>query len=301
MLIPYTATAGYSHLLDVLSDSAVVELDRLLAQIQNEPLEVQREAVFELLPALGQQYAGAASDISAEFFTELQDMNEVRKPIKPDVLPPVDPERWQSLAGWATSDRAFEQGGHLLMYSLLSGGLTRILSEWSADTIVGNAEAQGGMRAQRVPRPGCCAFCGMLASRYAEYKSTKSAGEVVGRGVPVGKGKGRGLYGRGTGLRPRGSRQLGQDFHDFCRCRIVAVTEKNEVELQATAEKYYESYADAYQHVRDGQTLRATEYEVGDGRTKNKYEWFDSSNRVRSSQDSTKDILAKMRQDLGVK
>ena len=141
----------------------------------------------------------------------------------------------------------------------------------------------------------------MLASRFGEYKTTKSAGEVVGRGKPVGKGRGRGSYGRGRGLRPRGSRALGEDFHDFCRCRIVAVTEKNTVELQATAEKYYESYADAYDHVRKGQSLEKVTHKAPDGSLKNVYKWVDADGRTRTAEDSTKDILAKMRHDLGIK
>ncbi|MFD4457690.1 hypothetical protein [Nocardia sp. NPDC058480] len=52
-----------------------------------------------------------------------------------------------------------------------------------------------------------CAWCAMLASRGPVYKSDKSALTVVGR----------------RGGRTRGTRQLGEKYHDFCDCDCVLV------------------------------------------------------------------------------
>lgn len=52
-----------------------------------------------------------------------------------------------------------------------------------------------------------CAWCAMLASRGPVYKSDKSALTVVGR----------------RGGRTRGTRQLGERYHDFCDCDCVLV------------------------------------------------------------------------------
>lgn len=272
-----------------------------MASVVNESPRVQREALMDLMPLLGDQYVGASSLVSAEFFTELQDMNEIRQPIAAETIDRVESGRWHSLVGWGTQGSIFEQGGAALVYSMLSGGLTKILTESAADTIIGNAEIQGGMRSQRVPSPGCCAFCGMLASRFAGYTSGGSAGKVTGRGIPVGQGKGRGSKGRGRGIKTRGSQAIGEDFHDFCRCRIVAVTEKNEVQLQAGADKYYDSYRDSADKIRDGQTLSSKDYITADGSTKSRYEWINADGVARSSKETTGDILAAMRQSLGVK
>lgn len=290
-MIPYSATLGYSTLLDSLRSSALVDLDRLMASVAGEPLAVQREALMDVLPLLGDQYVGASSLVSAEFFTELQAMNGIKKPISPDVLDGVGAARWHSLAGWGTKAATFEQGANALMYSLISGGLTKILTESAADTMIGNAEAQGGMRSQRVPSMGCCAFCGMLASRGATY----SSGQVVGRGKPLGSHR------LARGIRPRGSRKIGEDFHDHCRCTIITVTEGNEVELQETADKYYDSYRDAADKVNDGLTLEHTESMSKDGTRRRTYEWVNAAGDSRSSKQNTADILAAMRLDLGVK
>lgn len=294
-MIPLSATLGYSALLERLSDSALVELDRVMASVANESPRVQREALMDLMPLLGDQYVGASSLVSAEFFTELQAMNEIRNPIAAETLDKVEPGRWHALVGWGAQGSMFEQGGAALVYSLLSGGLTKILTESAADTIIGNAGLQGGMRSQRVPRPGCCAFCGMLASRFAEYTSGSSAGKVVGRGKPIGSHR------LSKGIRSRGSRAVGEDFHDYCRCRIVAVTEKNEVQLQSTAEKYYDAYRDSADKVNDGLKLERTDVKLSDGTIKSTNRWVNAAGSARSSKETTGDILAAMRLDLGVK
>lgn len=300
MLIPYSATQGYSMLLSRLSDTALIELDRLMRSVANERPSVQREALMELLPTLGAQYEDASSMVSAEFFAELQVMQEVRKPVAPTVIPSIGADSWRSLIGFGSTDRVLERGGMALMYSMIAGGMVKRLTEASADTMVENGALQGGMRSQRVPQAGCCAFCAMLASRFGEYATSESAGTVVGRGVEIGKGKGFGSRGKGRGLKTRGARALGEDFHDFCRCRIVTVTEKNYTELQAGAEKYYDSYRESADKVNDGLTLKVTDVS-SEERLKNKYEWVNAEGSARNSKERTADILTAMRLYLGVK
>lgn len=294
-MIPYSATLGFSTLLDKLSVSALAELDQLMASVAAESPEVQRIALLDMLPLLGEQYVGASSLVSAEFFTELQAMNEIRKPIAAETLTGVGTSRWQALAGWGSAPAMFEQGGSALVYSLLSGGLTKILTEAAADTMVGNAALQGGMRAQRVPRSGCCAFCGMLASRFADYTTQNSAGAVVGRGAPVGKHR------LAKGIKARGARAMGEKFHDFCRCRLVVLTDSNEAELQATADKYYDAYRTAADKAKAGRRLEFTETTASDGSKSRQYEWVNADGKTRSAKETTGDILAAMRQDLGVR
>lgn len=310
MLIQTSMTAELTQLINEIGDDADAGLKAIIGQIAGLPIKQQREAMHDLLPQLGNMYAGAASTASTVFFDSLMELQEVPAPVASDIVPEPDTDRWHALAGWAMADSVMERGGALLMYSMLSGGLTRILSEISADTMIGNAEIQTqSMRSQRVPSAGCCAFCGMLASKFAGYSSERSAGKVVGRGQPVKRNVigyrsgGRPMYrsgGQARGIRERGSRRIGEDFHDYCRCKVVIVTEQNEVQLRADADKYYESYRAAYEKVNDGYERRVTSYELEDGRTKNRYEWIDSKGRTRSPKDRTNDILNAMRQDLDV-
>lgn len=300
MLIPYSATQGYSLLRSRLSDSALVELDGLMRSLADESPAVQREAMMDLLPTLGNQYASATGEVAAVFSGELMELQEVKKPAAPETLALPAARSWFALAGFGLSDSILERGGMLLAYSVIAGGLTKRLTEYAADTMIGNAGIQSTpMRAQRVPKSKCCAFCGMLASRGAVY-STLSAGGVGGRGVPVGEGLGRGSKGRGRGIKTRGSQAIGEKFHDHCRCEVVAVTEKNEVQLQADADKYYDAYRDSADKVNDGLTLKVTDVSTEE-RLKNKYEWVNSKGDARNAKERTADILTAMRLDLGVK
>lgn len=300
MLIPYSATQSYSLLRAALSDAALVDLDKIMRAVANESQAVQREAMMDLLPALGNQYASATGEVAAVFSGELMELQDVKKPVAPETLALPPAQSWYALAGFGLSDRTLERGGMLLAYSLISGGLTKRLTEFAADTMIGNGGIQNvPFSAQRVPRPGCCAFCGMLASRGAVY-STESAGVVGGRGVPVGQGKGRGSKGRGRGIKTRGSRAIGESFHDHCRCEVVALTAGNEAQLQADADKYYEAYRESADKVNDGLTLKVTDVSTKE-RLKNKYEWVNAKGEARNAKERTADILAAMRIDLGVK
>lgn len=301
-MIPYSATLGYSTLLDRLSEAAVVELDQLMVQFANEPQAAQQEALMDLLPVLGNQYAEASSLVSAEFFTELQAMHGIRRPVAAETAPPLGNKQWHALAGWGASSRSFEQGGALLVYSLLSGGLTKALTEVSADTIIGNAELQNAASSgiyigyQRVPRPGCCAWCGMLASRFADYATEASATTVVGRGAPLGSHR------LAKGIMPRGSRRAGESFHDYCRCRVVAVTESNAAQMQSDADDYYEAYQEARKKATGKLESDITDWADPDGTRHQTREWVDDEgNTFKSDNRLTKRIAAEMRESMGVK
>jgi len=298
-VIPYSSVLGYSLLLGELSTAALSELRGLLGAVDGLPQARQRAVVVDAFPDVFDPFAVAASQVSASFYEETRAISGARGGFAAGTLDRVEPGRWHALAGFGTAPSVFERGGAALVFSLLSGGLTQVLSEAAADTIIGNAELDPApVGYQRVPSPGCCAFCGMLASRGAAYTSAEAAGRVVGRGVPVEKTRGR-RGGRGGGIRARGSRRLGEDFHDHCRCSAVPVHAGNSVEMQPDADKYFDSYADARARVNAGLELQKTTSKAPDGSLKNTYEWVDSKGVVSAAQ-KAKNIVAGMRADLGV-
>ena len=285
-MIPYSVVNGYSLTLDQLSTAALGDLRSLLNGLEDQSPERVRRILFEAFPEVFNPFAAAASAVSASFYEEVREMAEVGGSFAAETLDSVEAKRWSGLVGFGSTPAVFEQGGNALVYSLLSGGLTQILTEMAADTIIGNAALDPApMSYQRVPKPGCCAFCGMLASRGASettgYSSKESALRVVGRGVPVEKTRGR-RGGQGKGIGARGSQKLGEKFHDHCRCRAVPVSKGNSVQMQADAEKYFAAYADA----RD---------KVSGVRQADGYKGYGDQAK------SQKMILAEMRSNLGTK
>ena len=285
-MIPYSAVSSYSLTLDQLSVAALADLRGLLDGLQGTSPERTQMVLHEAFPEVFDPFVSATSAVSASFYEEVRDMSGVKGSFAAQTLDSVEVDRWRSLVGFGTAPAVFEQGGMALVYSLLSGGLTRVLTEMAADTVIGNAGLDPApMAYQRVPQPGCCAFCGMLASRGASettaYSSEESALRVVGRGVHVEKTRGR-RGGQGKGIGARGSRKIGEKFHDHCKCRAVPVTEGNSVQMQADAEKYF----DAYGAARD---------KVSAARRADGYKGYGDQAK------SQKMILAEMRTSLGVK
>ena len=86
------------------------------------------------------------------------------------------------------------------------------------DVIILSAAAND-RRWRRITDGRPCAFCAMLATR-TDYTSPFAAQYVVGRGKTTKPGaRGR----RGLGVRPRGSRSLGEKYHDNCGCTVAEV------------------------------------------------------------------------------
>lgn len=280
-MIPLSLVRGYDTTLTQLSTAALGDLRRLMDSLSDVDPSRAQAVLQEAFPEVFNPYAAASSAVSASFYEEVRDYVEVKGRFDAETLDSVDPSRYGALVGWGARPSVFERGGQALAYSLLSGGLTQILTEMSADTIVGNAALDPApVGYQRVPRPGCCSFCGMLASRGAAYSSEGAAGGVVGRGLEVPKVKRRG--GQAKGIRARGARSLGERFHDDCKCRAVPVNQGNAVQMQSDADKYLEAYADARNEVSG--VRKAEGYQgYGDQAT------------------SQKMILAKMREQLSTK
>jgi hypothetical protein len=302
MMIPLDVVNGYDLTLDSLSTAALADLRALLSGLEDVSPERSKAVLFEAFPEVFNPYAASSSAVSASFYEEVRDLAGVSGSFDAETLDTVDTGRWNSLVGAGTAPRMLEQGAANLMFQFLAGGLTSILSSAAADTMYGNAlNDPAAPRYQRVPKPGCCGFCGMLASRGAVYSSEAAASGVAGRGVPVGEGRGRGSKGRGRGIKARGARSIGEKFHDHCKCRAVQVYAGNEIEMQANADKYLESYAAARNKISDGLTLESVQFKASDGSLKNKYQWVNADGKQVTSTDKTKMIATAIRHDLEVK
>lgn len=287
-MIPYSATQGYGATLDHLGTAAIADLQALTVSLEGESPDNVQAVLHEAVPEVFNPYVAATSAVSATFYEEVRDLAGVAGSFAAATLDAVEAPRWHSLVGWGSQTSVFERGGLALIFSLLSGGLTAVMREAASDTIIGNAQidpAPGVVGYQRIPAPGCCAFCHLIASRGDLFESEADAERVIGRGVPIAKNFNadgtRRRGGQAKGIRPRGSRQIGEKYHDFCKCKGVPVFGDNYAEMQDGAKAYFEAYAEARNKVSSQR--KAEGYNgFGDQAT------------------STKMILAEMRQSLGV-
>ncbi|WP_165242117.1 hypothetical protein [Corynebacterium lizhenjunii] len=111
----------------------------------------------------------------------------------PDRADPVGFEQAVSSFDWAVNTS--REGGvfdAVVARRKLDGVLVRLVGAPAHETVVVNARRDGRAFA-RVPEPGACAFCLMLASRGAVYASRHTAGAA----------------------------DAGTSFHDHCRCLVI--------------------------------------------------------------------------------
>jgi hypothetical protein len=138
-------------------------------------------------------FLAASAQLSAHWYHSLAPT--VPFAAAPGPLPP--PEALQQNADYAlsTPDPVGTLGGTTERHVFATSGLT----------VAANADREG-VRYARYASANACAFCRILATRKAVYTSEAAATRVGGRGG-----------------RPRGSRAIGDSYHDNCHCIAVPV------------------------------------------------------------------------------
>lgn len=236
-----------------LTALAVSDTNYLVHELANEDPLLVKDTLSRYLPTLVDPYAAAVGEVAISGYLDDRAAAGITTAYPAPAraaLPTAG--RAQALAGWV--GQTLIDNPELIAFAAtrLTGGVSRMLFDVQRDTTWDLADNDSAtVRYQRMASPGCCAFCAMLASRGAVY-SEDSATKVVGRGVPVGRdaqgnridGHSRGRTGKG--IKARGMQQMGETYHDHCRCVGVAVHEGRAQQMNEAAEKWYEIYADAF-------------------------------------------------------
>lgn len=245
-----------------LRSLADADLRALLQAVSGASVADVRDALIEALPEVVAPYVATSEELAAVLFEDLR-AEAGRRGVfyaEPAATVPVA-AKVDATARWAVAPLA-DEALEATVQTRLSGAVGRLIMDGSRDTMLANG-AREGVRFQRMPRPGCCAFCGMLASRPAwmAYKSEASAGGVVGRGstrTGLDAAGNRLSGGVGGGIKARGSREVGAATHDSCHCVIVPLYPGTGMASLAAATR--DSYQLKYQQAltgEDGKQLSA--------------------------------------------
>jgi hypothetical protein len=151
------------------------------------------------------------------------------------VADPAPLEQVTKTVGWATHDNKGQPLSLVDVHPRLEGATTKLVLDVGRDTIVNSVAADAKAKGwARVPEPGCCAFCALLATRGAVYKSEDSA-----------------------------------DFksHDHCRCHAEPVF--TAYEPSAQIRQWQADYAKATHGVRGSRNQRIAWRQAFEGRTTN--------------------------------
>ena len=299
--VPGELIDQYGQVVDGLTTLASSDLAQLVGSMDPGRPGASRDVLLATVPGLLEPYIVAAGDAGATFYEVVRGIAAVGGRFLASTVAAPDESRYDALVRWAVGSW-FHPDNETDVLTLLAGGAQRIVSGAFRDTIAGNAAVDDVLVGyQRVAAPGCCAFCAMLASRGELNANPDDAERVIGRGVPVEKTKGR-SGGQGRGVLPRRTRQIGDEYHDYCRCRAVPVFESTYVELQEEAAQYYETYRDAADKIAEGQELRWVEFpEAKRGGREGRFEWFHANGARLTDKKRLEMTLASMRQALGAR
>lgn len=206
---------------DDLTTIALGEVNDLLAFLGDAPPVTVRNSLIQLLPEVVGPYLTASGDLAATWYEDLRAAS-VGGSYYATSSGAVNQARIDSLVRFGVKP-LFGQSESTVL-SLIGGGVQRLIAGAGRTTIENNAmRDRVRVGFARIPRPGCCAFCSLLAGRGAVYSSEAAAGGVQGRGVSAESTAGK-RGGQGKGVKARGSRAIGSNsFHDFCRCVTAPV------------------------------------------------------------------------------
>lgn len=155
--------------------ATLVERDLLdfIGALNFERPDAVKLALFDFLPALVSEYGDVAAAVAADWYDELRSVEGVPGSFRAPLAPLVPDEQVNARLGFAT-----RASGPLFLgdSATLTAFLGMMANEYALqpgrDTVMQAAHKDNAAWA-RVPEPGACKFCLMLASRGFVYsKST---------------------------------------------------------------------------------------------------------------------------------
>lgn len=218
---------GYRAAIDGLSTLAFTQVKALFQALDNPNPVAFRDALVATYPELMRPFFSAASEVAAQWYTELRVDAGVTVAYTPKTVEQPPAGQLEAQVRYAL-DPLFKPVELVEAdpFTLLAGRAQKMIAMQGRTTIDLNAFADPvTVSWSRVARPGACNFCRMLAGRGDVYRSRAAAGLVVGRGkdesVSFNEDGTRKQGGLAKGVKPRGAEQLASEYHDHCRCVVV--------------------------------------------------------------------------------
>lgn len=146
------------------------DLAAFWALVQDWPVEQIRDALMDVLPALGDQYGDAAAELAASYFETARERAEARGSFAPVLAERPDRARWEALSRWGVDPLFAAAPDAATALSRVSGGLQRTIADQHRLTVVESSladPAASGWR--RVGVGDNCGFCRMLIDRGHVY------------------------------------------------------------------------------------------------------------------------------------
>lgn len=145
------------------------DLAAFWALVQDWPVEQIRDALMDVLPALGDQYGDSAAELAASYFETARERADARGSFTPVLAERPQRARWEALSRWGVDPLFSATPDAQAALTLIAGGLQRTIADQHRLTVVESSladPAASGWR--RVASAGACDFCKVLADRRSD-------------------------------------------------------------------------------------------------------------------------------------
>jgi hypothetical protein len=152
------------------------ELKQLFGLIDIQNLRGTLPQYEAAVAALVRQYGRASAGVAARFYSQSRDLAHVKGSFTPKhaALPGLD--EVTANVKYATKDLWSREPDVESAQTLLDNSVDKLVLDVGRDTIIDNVHRDREAKAwARVPEPGACAFCVMLATRGAVYDERRTA------------------------------------------------------------------------------------------------------------------------------
>ena len=153
-----------------LTSLARRDLAAFWAIVKDWPAADIRDALMDVLPALGDQYGDAAAELAASYFETARVVAGARGSFSPVVAAAPAVARWEALSRWGVDPLFSAAPDAAAALSRVTGGLQRTIADQHRLTIVESSIADPAASGwKRVGVGDNCGFCRMLIDRGHVY------------------------------------------------------------------------------------------------------------------------------------
>lgn len=223
-----SAQASQAGLASIVSSGMAA----LFAKLDVNDLKASLPAFTAAAKQLVDKYGAASGTLAARFYLQQRRKAGLasRFTVRPAAVPPLD--QVKTSVDWATRRLWSPDPDLVKTRTDLEGMAEKLVLGVGRETVISSVRSDRRAKAwARVPEPGCCSFCALLAIRGAVYKK-----DTVGTNV-------RGPRNARSGVAFEGSGEF--KVHDHCRCHVEPVFFEYEAsaEIRGWQQLYTESTA----------------------------------------------------------
>jgi hypothetical protein len=183
-----------------IADLVERDLLKFLGSVNFGRTDLVQAALFEYIPTLCAEYGDMAATVAADWFEEMRIAEGVTGSFRAPLAPSVPLDQVNARLGYATrASGPLWLGDSATLTAFLAMMTNEYALQPGRETVMQAAHKDNAAYA-RVPEPGACKFCLMLASRGFVYSET-TAGKT-------------------------------KKFHGKCRCNAVPVWDETRARVQ---------------------------------------------------------------------